>query len=201
MYIDDGSADEPAELNLEVDGGGGIGDGIGHDGLALEPDAIGLVDSVGEDFFGGAPHVVVDAPDGPVIVGDATIDTDADGRLDTAVVHDTQGDTVLYTDADGDHAADVATELSPDGEVVIADHIDDGWIQTQHGHLTADGQYRVDDSGEHPFTPPVGENAPPVRDTADDGHWRGWAGALTDVGSAPGVVRIDATTGQWISQN
>ncbi|HKN95952.1 MAG TPA: hypothetical protein VJX10_02450 [Pseudonocardiaceae bacterium] len=195
MYIDDGSADESAELNLDVDGD------AEHDGLDFESDAIGLVDSVDEHFFGGAPHVVVDTADGPVVVGEATIDTNDDGRMDTAVVHDAQGDTVLYTDADGNDIADVATELSPDGEVVIADHTDDGWMQAQHGHLTADGQYQIDDRGQHPFTPPVGDDTPSVRDTADDRHWRGWAGALTEAGSAPGVVRIDATTGQWISQN
>jgi hypothetical protein len=195
VYIDDGGADEPAELNLDVDGA------AGHDGLDYEHDAIGLVDSVDEQFFGGAPHVTVDTTDGPVTVGEATIDTDGDGRLDTALVHDAHGDTVMYTDADGDHTADVATELSPDGEVVIADHTDDGWMQTQRGHLTADGQYQVDDGGEHPFAPPVGNDTPSVRDTADDRHWSGWAGALTEVGSAPGVVRIDATTGLWISQN
>lgn len=195
MYIDDGNADEPAELNIEVDGASE------PDGLVLETDGLGLVDSVDEHFLGGAPQLVVDTQDGPVIVGEATIDTNGDGRLDTAVVHDPNGDAVLYTDADGNGTADVATELDPDGEVVIADHTDDGWMTTQHGHLTPEGRYQVDDSGEHPFTPPVGQDAPAVRDTADDRHWNGWAGALTDVGSAPGVVRIDATTGQWISQN
>jgi hypothetical protein len=187
VYIDDGSADDPAELNIEVDG---------------EQDALGLVDSVDEHFFGGAPHIIVDTDDGPVVVGEATIDTDGDGRMDTAAVHDAHGDTVLYTDADGDQVADVATELSPDGEVVVADHTDDGWATAQHGHLTADGRYQVDGGPERTFTPPVGDEAPAaVPDIADDRHWTGWAGALTEAGSAPGVVRIDATTGQWISQN
>ncbi|HEY1570629.1 MAG TPA: hypothetical protein VGG05_04735 [Pseudonocardiaceae bacterium] len=195
MYIDDGSADDSAELNLEVDG-----DTEQH-GPDYEQDAIGLVDSVDEHFFGGAPHILVDTPDGPAVAGEATIDTNDDGRLDTAVVHDAHGDTVLYTDSDGNGSADVATELTPDGEVVVADHTDDGWMQTQHGHLTADGGYQLDDSGEHPFVPPVGDATPAGRDIADDRHWTGWAGALTDAGSAPGVVRIDATTGQWISQN
>jgi hypothetical protein len=174
---DDGSAGDPGELNLDVDG---------H-----EYEDSALTDWSSDD------HMLVDTDHGAVDIGPATVDTDADGHLDTAVVHDAQGDTVLYTDSDGDGHADVATELTPDGQVIIADHsaADHEWAQSQHGHLTADGGYQVDGEAERPFTPPVGADA------ADDGAWSGWAGAFSDAGSAPGVVRIDATTGQWISQN
>jgi hypothetical protein len=148
--------------------------------------------------------ITVDTTNGPVNVGPATVDTNDDGRPDTAVVHDSHGDTVLYTDSHGTGQADVATEITPGGEVVIADHTGDHeWTEVRSGHLTADGQYVTDGTGNTPFTPPVAE-APaqqPVQDVADDRHWSGWAGAFSETGSAQGVVRIDSATGQWISQN
>jgi hypothetical protein len=152
----------------------------------------------------GADTITVDTTNGPVKIGPATVDTNNDGRPDTAVVHDSHGDTVLYTDSHGTGQADVATEITPDGEVVIADHTGEHeWTEVQHGHLTADGQYATESTGATPFTPPVPEAAQqqPVQDVADDRHWSGWAGAFSETGSAQGVVRIDSATGQWISQN
>jgi hypothetical protein len=174
---DDGSAGDPGELNIDD----------GHE--YAEQSA--LTDWTADD------QMLVDTDHGQVDIGPATVDTDDDGHLDTAVVHDAQGDTVLYTDSDGDGHADVATELTPSGEVIIADHsaADHEWAQSQHGHLTQDGQYQVDSESDRSFTPPVGAAA------AEDSAWSGWAGAFSDAGSATGVVRIDATTGQWISQN
>ncbi|HEX5404023.1 MAG TPA: hypothetical protein VFX16_17185 [Pseudonocardiaceae bacterium] len=182
MYIDDGSAGDSGELNIDVDGHeyaeeSALASWVGNDDLLVDTDH-------------GTGEI------GSVDIGPATVDTDDDGHPDTAVVHDARGDTVLYTDSDGDGHADTATELTPDGQVIIADEgADHEWAQAQHGHLTSDGQYQVDSSAAQPFTPPV--NA----DSADDSAWSGWAGAFSDAGSARGVVRIDATTGQWISQN
>jgi hypothetical protein len=186
VYIDDGSPEEPGELNFDVDGH--VEDSVGGGDLPGLP-------LHGDHWFDQAPDLSVDTADGDVHIGAATVDTDGDGRNDTAVVHDQQGDTVLYTDTDGDGHADVATELRPDGSVVIADHTAEGWTRTQSGHLTADGQYQVDSDTPAPFTPPVGADA------AEDAQWAGWSGSFSDAGSAAGVVRIDNTTGQWISQN
>jgi hypothetical protein len=149
--------------------------------------------------------ITVDTPNGAHNIGPATVDTDNDGRPDTAVVHAANGDTVLYTDSQGDGQADVATEFTPDGQVVIAEHTGQGqWTEVERGHLAADGSYQRDSGAAGEFTPPVG-------DTPDDKHWTssdssssddsGWAAAFSDSGSAQGVVRIDATTGQWISRN
>jgi hypothetical protein len=151
---------------------------------------------------GNGETVTVDTANGPVPVGPATVDTNDDGRPDTAVVHDSHGDTVLYTDTHGTGQADVATVITPDGQVEIADRTGDHqWTEVEHGHLGADGQYVTDGTGNTPFTPPLAAQQEQVRETADDQHWSGWAGAFSETGSAQGVVRIDANTGQWISQN
>jgi hypothetical protein len=166
-------------------------------------------DAAGGQWIDDTPHatttaavptggITVDTPSGAHDIGPATVDTNNDGRPDTAVVHAANGDTVLYTDSQGDGRADVATEFTPDGQVVIADDAGTGeWTEVEHGHLTADGSYQRDGGATAEFTPPVG---------ADDKHWAGsddsgWAAAFSDSGSAQGVVRIDATTGQWISNN
>lgn len=174
MYIDDGSAGEPVDLGLDVELDAGMT--VDHD-------------------------LVIDTDGGPVDIGPATVDTDGDGHADTAIVHDVNGDTIAYTDADGDGHADIATEFTPDGQVLIAEHTDHGWVETRHGELDEDGAYRTTDT-DVPFTPPVPAiDDQTTADAADDAYWSGWAGAFSETGSAQGVVRIDSTTGQWISQN
>ncbi|HEY3608376.1 MAG TPA: hypothetical protein VGL06_12790 [Pseudonocardiaceae bacterium] len=189
MYIDDGTAGDSGEMKLDIDG---------HEYVEQETYAYdgtgGVLDGVSTDH-----DITVDTPTGAHDIGPATIDTNDDGHPDTAIVHDANGDTVLYTDSHGDGRADVATEFTPDGQVVIADDAGTGeWTEVEHGHLTPDGAYQRDGGAAAEFTPPVG---------ADDKHWAansddsGWAAAFSDAGSAQGVVRIDATTGQWISRN
>ncbi|HEY0808366.1 MAG TPA: hypothetical protein VGD84_25080 [Pseudonocardiaceae bacterium] len=191
MFIDDGADHEYAE----------------QENYSYAED--GVLEGVAVDAADDGHLVTVDTAYGTHVIGPATIDTNHDGHPDTAVVHDAQGDTVLYTDTHGDGQADVATELTPDGQVVIADHTGPHqWTEVQHGHLDGNGQYHQDSTGSGTFTPPV-----PAADTADDQHWSdtdgnesGWAApfsrtAFSETGSAQGVVRIDATTGQWISQN
>ena len=155
---------------------------------------------------GGTDTITVDTANGQHGIGPATVDTNDDGHPDTAVVHDAKGDTVLYTDSKGDGQADVATELTPDGQVVIAEHTGAGqWTVVEHGHLTADGQLKADDTAGGEFAPPLDAAADQAwSDT--DGDESGWAApfsrtAFSETGSAQGVVRIDATTGQWISRN
>jgi hypothetical protein len=66
------------------------------------------------------PGLVLLAPDGPSGapvphgIGPATVDSDADGRADTAVVAEPDV-LVLATDVDGDAHVDVVTTLGADG--------------------------------------------------------------------------------------
>jgi hypothetical protein len=261
VYIDDGTAGDSGELNIEVDGhdyveqdniadgahgsvDGSVVDAVSvdtgdgghlvysdedHDGTA---DLVTEYDEQGDptrhahydtdtgrwiDGSADAGSITVDTAAGDLNIGPATVDTDHDGTPDTAVVHDENGDTVLYTDRHGTGRADIATELTPDGQVIIADHTGDHeWTRTRHGSIGDDGHYTGDGAAAAPFTPPVGADAIPedapatdavvdAVDAAADEHWTGgdsgWAGAFSAAGSARGVVRIDATTGQWISQN
>lgn len=268
MYIDDGSAGDPGELTIDVDGHeyteaenfsyqhDGVVDSVavdeadgghvvytdtghtGHADLVTEYDAHGtelraahfdqhsgawLDDGPAQDPTAGADGqaadqagttatatISVDTPDGPRGIGPATVDTNDDGHPDTAVVHDANGNTVLYTDSHGTGQADVATEITPDGHVVIAEHTGPHrWTTVERGHLES-GQYQRDAQAGGEFTPTVGADGSGVRDTADDANWgadaaasdeSGWAGAFSGRGSAQGVVRIDANTGQWISSN
>jgi hypothetical protein len=168
------------------------------DGAAGEPDELGT-DSYDEpemSYDSYDSDMVVDTDHGPVTIGPATVDTDGDGHADTTVVHDVNGDTVLYTDAAHDGHADIATEFTPDGQVIVADHTDHGWVEARH--TTLEGASEPTDGT---FTPPVPATDDTVTAAADDAYWSGWAGAFSDAGSAQGVVRIDATTGQWISSN
>jgi hypothetical protein len=239
VYIDDGSASDSGELEIDVDGHEYVeaeNYSLDHDGIVdsvsvatadgghlvySDTDHDGHADLVtGYDEQGaqqeqahydptsgrwidarpgGDGSLTVDTAAGQVPIGPATVDTDGDHQPDTAVVHDAQGDTVLYTDTDGDGHADVATELRPDGEVVIADHTGPGeWAVQQRGHLDGAGDYQVDSADRTTFVPPIAANQAAARDAAGDGDWGGGFG---EPGASGAVVRIDAATGQWISRN
>jgi hypothetical protein len=148
----------------------------------------------GGDVPGGAPRhpgdLVVDTPEGGKNAGPTTEDTDGDGRPDTALGADDNGDTWLYTDTDGDGRADVAVEISGAGEVTVFRHAgDQPWIESEHGHLDADGHYNQDGTaGGTPVDPTHDSIWDEATSTGPDGY----------VG---GVVRIDSATGQWISLN
>lgn len=78
--------------------------------------------------------ITVDTEDGAVDAGRATVDSDHDGTADTAVTTDTQGNTVLLTDADGDGKADVETVVAPSGETHTYEHTGPGqWTETTGG--------------------------------------------------------------------
>ena len=61
---------------------------------------------------------MVDTPTGEHNIGPATVDTDHDGKPDTAVVTDANGDTIMYTDTHHDGQADVRPGDHPKGKVV-----------------------------------------------------------------------------------
>ncbi|GLZ33136.1 hypothetical protein Lesp02_53240 [Lentzea sp. NBRC 105346] len=123
--------------------------------------------------------IVVDTDEGDRKVGPATEDTDGDGKADTAVVQDADGDTWLFTDRDGDGHADLSTEITRSGEVTMSEHRGDDWVEVEHGHIDSDGRYVTDSKSG-------------VLDDAEE-----WYTAER----FDGVVRIDSTTGQWISPN
>ncbi|GDY30861.1 hypothetical protein [Gandjariella thermophila] len=139
-----------------------------------------------------AGDIVVDTPEGGKSAGPATEDTDGDGRPDTAVGQDDKGDTWLYTDTNGDGHAEVAVEITGTGEVTVFQHSGDHqWMESEHGHLDADGHYNQDG---------VGGGAAPA-DPADDSIWDEGAASGETGRYIEGVVRIDSSTGQWISLN
>lgn len=212
LVYSDSDRDGAADLVTEFDAHGDTVEQAHYDATSgqwidVGPDQHDSTDaSTDAAHSGGTDTITVDTANGQHGIGPATVDTNDDGRPDTAVVHDAQGDTVLYTDSHGTGQADVATELTPDGHVVIADHTGaEQWTVVERGHLDANGQFESDGTTGGEFTPPL--------DAADDQTWSntdgdesGWAApfrrtAFSEAGSAQGVVRIDATTGQWISQN
>lgn len=147
---------------------------------------------------------------------EASIDTAAAGELATGsaavdAAVDAGGedveDTVLYADTTGGSRADTATEIAPHDQVIIAPHGGDHeWATVQRGQLDVDGRCHRDETSRGEFTPPIGATGDKARsrDTSADRHWSAitFGGSLGSVlGSRGGVVRIDATTGQWISPN
>jgi hypothetical protein len=226
VYTDtdhDGVADEVTELdpNGQVIEQAHFDAGAGHwvnqnGGAGAEPGS----PQTEAGHSGGAESINVDTAGGDVNLGAATVDSNNDGAPDTVVVHDANGDTILYTDANGDGQADVATEITSDGHVVTADHTGDHqWTEVETGHLDSAGTYHEDSTEDAPFDPQVGAGggSSNVTDAASDEHWglggnvdhasgggsasSAWHGVFGSNGSASGVVRIDSTTGQWISQN
>jgi hypothetical protein len=189
VYADsdhDGIADKYAELDsagnvtasANFDAGNGQWVDVG-DGSGTRVDA-----GHGED-------ITVDTPKGETDAGPATIDSDDDGHADTAVVDDGHGGRVLFTDSTGDGKADVSTEMGADGQVSISRHTGTGeWTEVETGHIDSQGQYQRD---------PAGQSGAKTDESSDSV----WApqGVRQGIGTAEGVVRIDARTGQWISPN
>ncbi|KAA2251454.1 hypothetical protein F0L68_37225 [Solihabitans fulvus] len=131
--------------------------------------------------------IVVDTKDGDKNVGPATEDTDGDGVPDTAVVKDADGNTWLYTDTNHTGHADQEVEITKTGEVHVLQHTGEHqWTEVEHGKIDSTGHYTPDTKSG-------------LREDSDS-VW----GAVDFDGkgsAADGVVRIDSTTGQWISSN
>ncbi|HEX2298395.1 MAG TPA: DUF6802 family protein [Pseudonocardiaceae bacterium] len=100
----------------------------------------------------GPGRIGVETPLGTRDLGPAGFDTDGDGVPDTVVVTGPAGGSVLYTDVDADGPADVATEITSDGQVTVSEHAGDGqWTVVERGRLVPDGSYhpageRADDA-------------------------------------------------------
>lgn len=166
-------------------------DGDGHADEYIHTDAEGNVaeqatydastgDWVAADGAPGGGHgtdtahagdMVADTPDGIVDVGSATVDSNNDGTGDTVVATDSQGNTLLLTDVDGDGKGDIETVVTPTGETHTYQHTGPGqWTETTAGNGVA---------------------------ADSDQLWGGGSGYQ----HVEGVAKIDSTTGQWISQN
>lgn len=126
----DTDGDGRADLRTRLDGHGEV------TGRAIYDPAGG--DWVPEDDAESATpgQITVHTPDGELDAGPATSDTDGDGSPDTVLITDPGGDTVLYTDADSDGIADLSTEITADGQVVVSQHAGDGqWTELERTQL------------------------------------------------------------------
>ncbi|MQA60941.1 MAG: hypothetical protein GEU86_05495 [Actinophytocola sp.] len=126
-------------------------------------------------------------PKGEVEVGQATVDTNEDGVNDTAVAEDPDGTTYYFTDVNGDGEADYVVVVESDGNTVALEHQGGGeWKQIDTGAAPPSGVTGTATAAELP--------AMFSADAPADADARGVEGV-------EGVAKIDALTGQWISQN
>lgn len=188
LYVDmdgDGIADEA----LTYDSSGDVTAAARFDsgsGDWVRQHVPGGSDDHSADTVSGGGDIRVDTADGTVDAGRPTVDSDGDGKDDTAIVHVSDGSTVLYTDVDGDGSADLATVIGADGSTETLRHTG------EHEWTPVDGEQR--DAGSSGG----GGDADQPTDPTSDEFWGTVSGSSA---SAAGVVRIDATTGQWISPN
>ncbi len=112
-------------------------------------------------------QITVRTPDGELDAGPATSDTVGDGTPDTVLITDPAGDTVLYTDADGDGIADLSTEITASGQVVVSEHTGHGqWTDLERTQLG--GELPDAAVGDEAWTP-APEN--PVSVDPETGLW------------------------------
>ena len=132
-----------------------------------------------ESSTGGGDVMKAELPSGEVEVGPATLDTNEDGVNDTSVAEDPDGNTFYFTDVNNDGEADFVVVVGADGSTQALEH--------QGG-----GEWTPVDGASAPGTPSSG-----VADTAA----ASFSGSSASTGPVEGVAKIDALSGQWISQN
>jgi hypothetical protein len=97
---------------------------------------------------GTGEDITVDINGQTYDVGNATIDSDGNGSPDTAVVQGDDGTTVLVTDINGDGSGDQIVQVNPDGSAVVQQSDGNGgWDTVATGHVDADGNLVIDQSG------------------------------------------------------
>nr|WP_042183844.1 DUF6802 family protein [Kibdelosporangium sp. MJ126-NF4]CEL15902.1 Clumping factor ClfB, fibrinogen binding protein [Kibdelosporangium sp. MJ126-NF4]CTQ93827.1 Clumping factor ClfB, fibrinogen binding protein [Kibdelosporangium sp. MJ126-NF4] len=108
-------------------------------------------DTTGSDSRGSSTgsggEIKVDVPGESAdrSAGQATVDMNEDGKNDTAVVKTDDGDTIGFTDTDGDGEADQMTVIESDGSVSISQHTgEDEWTEVEKGHVDSSGKYVPD---------------------------------------------------------
>lgn len=87
---------------------------------------------------------------GPEPVGPATVDSDGDGRPDTAVVPIHDG-LLLVTDVDGDGSADQVVDMDNSGSVTVSDHVAD--VRADQGRWTVVRESQLDPQGRPTVSP------------------------------------------------
>jgi hypothetical protein len=202
VETDDGSiaftdtdADGRADLMTQLDADGDVVaqarfDESTGEWVHVDPDSGDGAFGDGDGAFGdgeqtaGGTTMTVDTPDGEIEVGVPTHDTDSDGKADTVVVSDPDGDTMIFTDADEDGDADYATEITEDGRVTVAEHTGDGdWTVIERGHLDDDGEYRRDAQ--------LTESGTIAEESA-------WSDGRPGTSEEAREVRVDPRTGGWV---
>lgn len=139
--------------------------------------------------------MTADLPSGDVTVGPPTVDTNDDGVPDTAVVQGEQGNTMMFTDVDGDGDADVLVVVEPDGDYTTYEHVGENeWRQVDSGTLEQQSNLAGDSASG--FAAASGSE---TTGGAEASGVRGWGGSESS--DVSGVARIDPRTGQWISPN
>lgn len=190
VYVD-ADGDQDADYYVEVDSSGQViaeaqYDAASGQWVAVDPSAgdPGSNETQGspqdsptsEDTqTSSEPNMTAELAGGEVEVGPTTVDTNEDGVNDTAVAEDADGNTYYFTDADNDGEADYVVVVGADGTNRALEHQGGGeWqpIET--------------DSGS--------PNAVPAAETPA-------ASGVTSTIGIEGVAKIDALSGQWISQN
>lgn len=142
--------------------------------VQVDPDDI-------ERTTGSGGTMTADTAEGEIELGAPTHDTDADGKADSVVVQERDGDTVIFTDSDEDGDADYATAITEHGQVTISEHTGDGdWTVIERGHLEDDGSYQRDPA-THTESGTISE---------DD--------AWTATQPGQDEVRVDPRSGGWV---
>jgi hypothetical protein len=189
IAFSDTNSDGQADLMTRLDAEGDIVgrarfDESSGEWVQVNPDEVGETKQTSGGITTG-DITAAGTPEGEVEVNAPTHDTDGDGRADSVVVRDADGDMVILTDSDSDGEADYATEITDEGQVIISEHAGDGeWIVTERGHLNDDGSYERDfeySDTEYSDTEQV-----------EYGH--------SDSGTVAGCaeVRVDPRTGDWV---
>lgn len=194
VYVDT-DGDKDADMYVEVDSSGQVVaeaqyDEASGEWVAVDPSAPADSSSTDssapsdtptsdESSTSGGDVMTAELPSGEVQVGPATLDTNEDGINDTSVAEDPDGVTYYFTDADNDGQADYVVVVGPDGSTQALEHQGAGeWAP-------------VEGAG----APPSGAASSHTTDSTDT--------TASGFGAGPveGVAKIDALSGQWISQN
>ncbi|PPK68000.1 hypothetical protein V5P93_007348 [Actinokineospora auranticolor] len=161
--------------SVENPSGDGADNGGGHSGHTGSTDTADGPDSTPVDHNdGGGNQITVDNQGGDINAGEAQYDVDGDGKNDTAVVTDEQGNTYAFTDVDGDGSADQAVVVEADGDVTVAQHTgDDEWTAVETGHINADGTYESDSTADGAAPTAAGSDASASDASGSDASWQG----------------------------
>ncbi|MBP2475626.1 hypothetical protein JOF53_004498 [Crossiella equi] len=128
---------------------------------------------------GSGSGLIVHTAEGEQHIQGELTDTNGDGKGDTLVVTDAHGDTVVFADIDGDGDADVATEITGSGQVIVSEHRGNGEWVVVHDATLGDAA------------------AEPAR--LSDSDWE--VETATGDGKPGGSFHVDPVTGEWVDSS